>query len=211
MPPVVAAPLDLSAVGPAIQGVVEQALDRVVTKAVAEPLELHSPDEVRAAVEGPSALAIPTFVAPVLSGFVRRLSKRLVGLSSKMSFSLKAALAALPPLTSSVALGTRELHALASFVVNELHAGDVPVDPRFVQRVTVNAYVWPGGGRPLEAPQAVAVLRIAGLWATRPLAHERHGEWVGRAADAVAATDLADRYERYRRAAGGSSTPAITG
>ena len=109
-------------------------------------------------------------------------------------------------------LGSRELHALASFVVNRLDADGIPVDPRFVQRVTVNAYVWPGGGRDLEAPQAIAVVRIAGLWATRPLAHERHGEWVGRAADAVAAADLADRYERYRRdAAARGVTPAITG
>jgi hypothetical protein len=197
-----AAPLDLTAVGPAIQGAVEQALDRVVTRAVAEPLEVHSPEDVRAAVEGQSSLSIPTFVAPALTGVAKRLSSRAVSLGSKMSFSVKALLAALPPLTSSVTLGTRELHALASFVVNRLRAADVPVDPRFVQRVTVNAYVWPSGGRDLEAPQAVAVLRIAGLWATRPLAHERSGEWVGRAAEAVAAADLADRYARYQHAPG---------
>ena len=59
-----AGPLDLAAVGPAIQGVVEQALDRVVTKAVAEPLEVQSPDEVRAAVEGPSSLSDPDVRGP---------------------------------------------------------------------------------------------------------------------------------------------------
>jgi hypothetical protein len=196
------APIDLAAVGPAIQGVVEQALDRVVTRAVADPLAVHSPDDVRAALESHSSPSIPTFVAPALAGVAKRVSNRVVSLGSKMSFSVKALLAALPPLASSVTLGTRELHTLASFVVNRLRVADVPVDHRFVQRVTVNAYVWPGGGRDLEAPQAVAVLRIAGLWATRPLAHERHGEWVGRAAEAIAAADLADRYERYQRAPG---------
>jgi len=122
-----------------------------------------------------------------------------VRLGSKVSFSVKALLAAVPPITSSVTLGTRELHVLASFVVNRLRAAGVEVDRRFVQRVTVNAYVWPRGGRELEAPQAVAVLRVAGLWATRPLAHERQGEWVGRAAEAINDTDLRERYERYTR------------
>ena len=197
-----AAPLDLGAVGPAIQGVVEQALDRVVTRAVTDPLPVHSPDDVRAAIEGPSALSMATFVAPALTGVAKRFSNRVVRLGSRVSFSVKALLAALPPLTSSVTLGTRELHVLASFVVNQLRAADVPVDPRFVQRVTVNAYVWPSGGRELESPQAVAVVRIAGLWATRPLAHERQGQWVGRAAEAIAVADLADRYDRYTRTLG---------
>jgi hypothetical protein len=194
-----AAPLDLGAVVPAIQGVVEQALDTVVTRAVAEPLPVHSPDDVRAALEGPSAFTVTTFVAPALTGVAKRFSNRVVRLGSKVSFSVKALLAAVPPIASSVTLGTRELHVLASFVVNQLRAADVEVDRRFVQRVTVNAYVWPRGGRELEAPQAVAVLRVAGLWATRPLAHERQGEWVGRAAEAINDVDLPDRYERYTR------------
>jgi hypothetical protein len=194
-----AAGLDLGAVGPTIQGVVEQALDTVVARAVAEPLPVYSPDDVRAELEGPSAFTVTTLVAPALTGVAKRFSNRVVRLGSKASFSVKALLAALPPITSSVTLGARELHVLASFVVNRLGAADVPVDRRFVQRVTVNAYVWPRGGRELEAPQAVAVLRVAGLWATRPLARERNGEWVGRAADAINDADLSDRYERYRR------------
>ncbi len=201
-----AARLDLAALGPAIQGVVEQALDTVVARAVTEPLAVHSPDDVRAALEGPSAFTVTTFVAPALTGVAKRFSNRVVRLGSKVSFSVKALLAAVPPIASSVTLGTREIHVLASFVVNRLRAAGVPVDRRFVQRITVNAYVWPRGGRDLEAPQAVAVLRVGGLWATRPLAHERQGEWVGRAADAIAAADLPDRYERYTRAQG-TSTP----
>lgn len=193
-----AAGVDLGAVGPAIQDVVEQVLDTVVARAVAEPLPVHSPDEVRAAVEGSSGGTVTAFMAPALTGIARRFSNRVVSLGSKMSFSVKALLAALPPLTSSVTLGHRELHALASYVVNRLGAVGVPIDRRFVQRVTINAYAWPGGGHDLEAPHPVAAVRVAGLWATRPLAHERHGEWVGRAAEAVAAADLADRYERYR-------------
>lgn len=190
--------IDLTALGPALQGVVDQALDNVVSRAVADPLPVHTADDVRAAVEGPANAAVTTFVAPAVAGVAKRVSRRVMTVGSKLSFSVKALLAAVPPLTTSVTLGTRELHALASLVVNRLRAAGVPVDRRFVQRVTVNAYVWPGGGPDLEAARPAAVLRIAGLWATRPLAGERHGEWVGKAADAVDAADLAARYQHYR-------------
>ena len=194
--------VDVAALGPAIQGVVEQALDTVVQRAVTEPLDVHNADDVRAAVQGPANAPLTTFVAPALAGVAKRFSNRVVRVGSKVSFSVKALLAAVPPLASSVTLGHRELHALASLVVNRLRAAGLPVDRRFVQRLTVNAYVWPGGGKDLENPQAVAVLRVAGLWATRPLARERDGEWVGRAAaaiDALDAADLAARYDHYRR------------
>lgn len=191
-------PVDLGALGPAIEGVVEQVLDTAVTGAVRNPLEVHTAADVRAAVRAPANPAVTTFVAPAVAGVAKRVSNRVMTVGSKVSFSLKALLAAVPPLTTSVTLGARELHALASLVVNRLRAADVPVDHRFVQRVTVNAYVWPGGGRDLEVPQPVAALRLAGLWVTRPLAGERNGDWVGRAADAIDATDLAARYTHYR-------------
>jgi hypothetical protein len=194
-----ALPVDLAALGPAIQGVVEQVLDTVVNRAVTDPLDVHNADDVRAAVQAPANAAMATFVAPAVAGVAKRVSNRVMSVGSKVSFSVKALLAAVPPLTASVTLGSRELHALASLVVNQLRAAGLPVDRRFVQRVTVNAYVWPGGGRDLETPQPVAVLRVAGLWATRPLAGERNGAWVGRAADAIDATDLSARYARYAR------------
>ncbi len=170
-----------------------------VSRAVADPLPVVTADDVRAAVQGPANATVTAFVAPAVAGVARRVSNRVMTVGSRVSFSVKALLAAVPPLTTSVTLGTRELHALASLVVNRLRAAELPVDRRFVQRVTVNAYVWPGGGQDLEAARPVAALRIAGLWATRPLAGERHGEWVGRAADAIDAADLAARYERFRR------------
>jgi hypothetical protein len=191
--------VDLGAIGPAVEGMVEQVLDTVVGRAMAEPLPVHTPEEVRAAVEGGSGGTVTAFMAPAVTGIAKRFSNRVVTLGSKMSFSVKALLAAVPPLTSSVTLGTREFHALASFVVNRLRAADLPVERRFVQRLTVNAYAWPGGGHDLEAAHPVAALRVAGLWVTRPLAHERHGEWVGRAAEAISAADLADLADRYRR------------
>ena len=44
---------------------------------------------------------------------------------------------------SSFRLGAYELELLASLVVNRLRKAGLPVDPRLVQRVTVNAYLAP--------------------------------------------------------------------
>jgi hypothetical protein len=192
--------VDLGGLGSTLENVVEQVLDTAVGRAVTDPLPLHTPEEVRAAVEGSSGATVTAFMAPALTGIAKRLSNRVVSLGSKMSFSVKALLAAVPPLTSSVTLGTREFHALASYVTNRLRGAGLPVDRRLVQRLTVNAYAWPGGGHDLESPHPVAALRVAGLWVTRPLAHERHGEWVGRAAESIAAADLAALADRFSRA-----------
>src|SRR5262249_32613075 len=155
-----------------------------------DPLPVKTADDVRDAARAPAGTGITTFVVPALARFAGRWTKGVVRIGSRLSFSVKALLQALPPLAASVTIGTRELHALASLVVNRLQAEGLPIDRRFVQRVTVNAYVWPGGGRPLEDAQAPAVVRLAGLWATRPLAGEKAGDWVGRAAEAIVAADL---------------------
>ncbi len=154
--------------------------------------------DVREAVRSPAGSALTTFLVPTAARVAGRWSNRVVRLGSKLSFSVKALLTAVPPLATSFALGARELHALASLVVQRLQAAGLPVDHRFVQRVTVNAYAWPSGGRRLEDAQAPAVLRIAGLWLTRPFAGERAGEWAGRAADAIDDADLGHRLARYR-------------
>ncbi len=135
---------------------------------------------------------------PAVVQFSKRWSDRVVTLGSKLSFTVRALLVAVPPLATSVTLGSRELHALASLVVNRLHKEGLPVDHRFVQRVTVNAYVWPSGNHPLEDAHAHAVARLAGLWATRPLAGEKQGDWAGRAADTIERADLTGRYGRYQ-------------
>jgi len=180
-----------------LHGFVEAVLDVAVRRAIEEPLAVHTAADVRAAARAPVGAGVTTFVVPALVRFAGRWTKGVVKLGSKFSFSVKALLQAVPPLATSVTLGTRELTALASLLVNRLRAEGLPVDRRFVQRVTVNAYVWPGGGRPLEEAQAPAVVRLAGLWATRPLAGERAGEWVGRAADAIMAADLRRRFATY--------------
>jgi len=180
-----------------LQGLVEAVLDVTVRRAVEDPLPVKTPEDVRAAARAPTGTGITTFVVPALARVAGRWTKGVVRIGSKLSFSVKALLQALPPLAASVTVGTRELHALASLVVNRLRADGLPVDRRFVQRVTVNAYVWPGGGRPLEDAQAPAVVRLAGLWATRPLAGEKAGDWVGRAAEAIVAADLRQRLARY--------------
>jgi hypothetical protein len=173
-------------------------LDAAVARAVKEPLDVHDAADVRAAVHAPHGSAITTFVVPTAVRVASRWSNRVVRLGSKVSFSLKTLLTAVPPLATSFTLGARELHALASLVVRRLQAEGLPVDQRFVQRVTVNAYAWPSGGRRLEDAQAPALLRIAGLWATRPFAGERAGEWAGRAADAIDDADLGHRLARFR-------------
>lgn len=182
-----------------LTGLAENVLDNVVGKAVVDPLDVRTADDVRAAVKAPTAAGATTFVLPALAGAARRWSGRVEKIGSRMSLTMKALLTAVPPLATSVTLGMREMHVLTSLVVHRMREEGLPVDRRFVQRVTVNAYVWPAGGRALEEPQAPAVARLAGLWATRPLAAERPGEWVGRAADAIERADLRERYARYGR------------
>ena len=132
-----------------LHAVVESVLDGAVRGAVEDPMPLYDAHDVRMHVQTPVAPGMTTFVVPALARLTRRWGNRVVNVGSRLSFSLKALLATVPPLATSVTLGTRELHSLASLVVQRLRAEDLPVDHRFVQRVTVNAYVWPGGGRPL--------------------------------------------------------------
>ena len=181
-----------------LHGVVESILDSAVRGAVADPMPLYNAHDVRAHVQSPVAPGMTTFVVPALARLGRRWGNRVVNVGSRLSFSVKTLLATVPPLATSVALGTRELHSLASLVVQRLRAEDLPVDPRFVQRVTINAYVWPGGGRPLASAHGPALPRVAGLWVTRPLAGERSGQWAGRAAEAIEAADLRSLLEAYR-------------
>jgi len=181
-----------------LHAVVESVLDSVVARAVADPMDLHTAEDVRAHVQTPIAPGMTTFVVPALARVSRRWANRVVNIGSRLSFSMKTVLATIPPLATSVALGTRELHALASLVVQRLRTEGLPVEHRFVQRVTVNAYVWPGGGRSLADAQAPALARVAGLWVTRPLAGERTGEWAGRAAEAIEAADLRSLVATYR-------------
>jgi hypothetical protein len=182
---------------PSLLSLVEDVLDTVVNRAVAEPLPVHNAADVRDALEGPTGTGVTTFVVPALAQVTKRWSGRVASLGSKLSFTVQALLTAVPPLATSVTVGSRELHALASLVVNRLRAEGLPVDRRFVQRVTVNAYVWPSGGHALEDAHAPAVARIAGLWATRPLAGEKAGDWAERAAEAIETADLSDRFTRY--------------
>ena len=181
-----------------LHGLVEGVLDAAVGRAVTDPMPVYTADDVRAHVQTPVAPGVTTLVVPAFVRLSRRWGHRVVKVGSRLSFSVKTLLAAVPPLATSVALGTRELHALASLVVQRLRAEGLPVDHRFVQRVAVNAYVWPGGGRPLGGAHAPALARVAGLWATRPLAGERTGEWAGRAAEAIEAADLGALLARYR-------------
>ncbi|HEV2311356.1 MAG TPA: hypothetical protein VGU73_12615 [Acidimicrobiia bacterium] len=181
-----------------LHAVVEGILDSVVARAVSDPMPLHNAHDVRAHVQTPIAPGMTTLVVPALTRLSRRWAGRAVNIGSRLSFSVKTLLTTVPPLATSVALGTRELHSLASLVVQRLRAEGLPVDHRFVQRVTVNAYVWPGGGRPLAGAHAPALARVAGLWATRPLAGERTGEWAGRAAEAIEAADLRALLASYR-------------
>jgi hypothetical protein len=189
-PELVPAAPEAAATTTGLHAVVESVLDGAVRGAVADPMPLYDAHDVRMHVQTPVAPGMTTFVVPALARLTRRWGNRVVNLGSRLSFSLKTLLATVPPLATSVALGTRELHSLASLVVQRLRAEDLPVDHRFVQRVTVNAYVWPGGGRPLASAHGPALPRVAGLWLTRPLAGERTGEWAGRAAEAIDAADL---------------------
>jgi hypothetical protein len=189
--------LNPGALAQQLHGAVESILDAAVNRAITDPLPVHNAADVRAAIRTPAGAGVTTMVVPALASATRRWTRRIETVGSRLSFTVKALLAAVPSLASSVTLGTRELHALASLVVNRLRDEGLPVDRRFVQRVAVNAYVWPAGGRPLEQAQAPASARVAGLWATRPLAREQAGDWVGRAAELIVAADLRHHFERY--------------
>ncbi len=75
-------------------------------------------------------------------------------------------------LVASFRLGAYELEVLASLLVHRLRDAGVPVEPRVVRRLTVNAYVWPGSPHQITHRRPTGAARLVVLWAGRVLAVE---------------------------------------
>ncbi len=112
----------------------EQLLDRIVKAAIEEPVPVHDAGQVAARLEtdghpppfgGALFLALGRAVAPDAEG--RTTAPCPLALAAKLGADV----------VGSFRLGAYELELLASQVVNRMRDAKVPVDPRVVQRVTV--------------------------------------------------------------------------
>jgi hypothetical protein len=179
-----------------LQQLAERVFDASVQRALVQPLDVNDADEVAEQVSSEQAMGIDAITGMLIG----KVGNRALRLGSR-SIPVRTLLTVLVPVGRSVRLGARELNALASLVVKQLRAAGAPVDPRFVQRVTINAYLWPESDRDLVAFHAGAPARLAAQWATRPLAGaiEGRGERVSKAASRVMDADLPELRRRFER------------
>jgi hypothetical protein len=146
----------------------ERLLDRIVKAAVEDPYPVHSADQVAARLETdghPAPFGGAMFLA--LAARSRRsikVGKRAVplALAAKMGADV----------VGSFRLGAYELELLASQVVQRMRAAKVPVDPRLVQRITVNAYLAPRRRHDVAHPRRSAAAQLVAMWLGRILAVE---------------------------------------
>lgn len=159
----------------------ELLLDRIVKAAVADPYPVHDAGQVATRLETdghPAPFGGAVFLA--LAARSRRslkVGRRAVplALAAKMGTDV----------VGSFRLGAYELELVASQVVNRMRAARVPVDPRVVQRVTVNAYLAPRRRHDVDAPRRTAAAQLAAMWIGRIMAVEPALGRVRKAADLV--------------------------
>jgi hypothetical protein len=182
---------------------VERLLDAVIGAAIAEPVPVSDPEEVveRLRAEAPAAMrgarsaggfpGLPAGAVPwaKLAAMVAARSKRSLRFGRR-AVPVAVATTMGRELVSSFRLGALELEVLASLLVNRLRAEGLPVDPRFVQRVTVNAYLDPARRHDVTRHRAPAAALLAGMWAGRVLGVEPAIGRVRKAAGLVASIDL---------------------
>jgi hypothetical protein len=166
---------------------VETLLDRVVARAVTDPLDVHTVDDVRERLgEAPTGSGGAAAWVTALAGRTKR-TLSLRGRAIPLSVATKLGSEAL----ASFRLGAYELEVLASLLVHRLRDAGLPVDARAVQRVTVNAYVWPHRGHDVLRRRQVAPANLAGLWVGRVLAVEPAVGRVTKAAETLLGLDRA--------------------
>jgi hypothetical protein len=146
----------------------EVLLDRIVGAAVADPLPIHDAAGLIERLERdghPAPFGGALFLAlAARSRRTLKLGRRAVPLAVAAKLGLDV--------VGSFRLGAYELELLASLVVQRMRAAGVPVDPRLVQRVTINAYLAPRGGQPIDEPRRSAPVQLAAMWVGRILAIE---------------------------------------
>jgi hypothetical protein len=173
---------------------VETLLDRLVARAVDDPLDVHSVDDARARLEEAprGAGGTATWVAALAGRTKRTISFRGRAIPLTMAAKLGSEVVA------SFRLGAYELEVLASLLVHRLRDAGRTVDPRTVQRLTVNAYVWPRRGADVARRRQVAPASLGGLWLGRMLAVEPAVGRVTKAAETLLGLDLGE-VERLAR------------
>lgn len=161
----------------------ERLLDRIVRAAIEDPYPVASAAEVVRRLERdghPQPFGGAVFLAMAArSRRTMKVGRRAVpvAVAAKMGTDV----------VGSFRLGAYELELLASLVVNRMRAAHVPVDPRLVQRITVNAYLAPRRRHDVAERRRGALVQLAAMWAGRILAVEPAVGRIAKAADLVEA------------------------
>ena len=164
----------------------EQLLDRIVKAAVAEPYPVHDAAQVAQRLETDGHP--PPFGGAMFLALAARSRKTLKVGRRAIPLALAAKMGA--DVVGAFRLGAYELELLASQVVNRMRAAKVPVDPRLVQRITVNAYLAPRKRQDIDRRRRSAAAQLAGMWAGRIMAVEPALGRVRKAADLVDELDF---------------------
>lgn len=164
----------------------ERLLDRIVRSAIEDPAPVHRAAQVAAALEADAHP--PPVGGAVLWAFAAR-SRRMLKVGRRtVPLALVAKLGT--DVVGSFRLGAYELELLASLLVQRLRAVGRPVDPRLVQRVTVNAYLNPGRRHDVTRRRRGAAAQLAAMWAGRVLAVEPAVGRVRKAAELLESLDV---------------------
>ena len=164
----------------------ELLLDRIVKAAVDEPYPVHDAAQVAQRLETDGHP--PPFGGAMFLALAARSRKTLKVGRRAIPLALAAKMGA--DVVGSFRLGAYELELLASQVVNRMRAAKVPVDPRLVQRITVNAYLAPHKRQDIDRRRRSAAAQLAGMWAGRIMAVEPALGRVRKAADLVDELDF---------------------
>ena len=159
----------------------ELLLDRIVKAAVEEPYPVHDAGQVAARLETDGHPA--PFGGAMFLALAARSRRQLKVGRRAIPLALAAKMGA--DVVGSFRLGAYELELIASQVVNRMRAAKVPVDPRLVQRITVNAYLSPRKRIDVDEPRRTAAGQLAAMWVGRIMAVEPALGRVRKAADLV--------------------------
>lgn len=159
----------------------ELLLDRIVKAAIEDPYPVHDAGQVAARLETDGHPA--PFGGAMFLALAARSRRQLKVGRRAIPLALAAKMGA--DVVGSFRLGAYELELIASQVVNRMRAAKVPVDPRLVQRITVNAYLAPRKHVEVDAPRRTAAGQLAAMWVGRIMAVEPALGRVRKAADLV--------------------------
>ena len=163
----------------------EQLLDRIVKSAVAQPVPVYSAADVRHRLEHEGHP--PPYGGALFFAIAARSRKSLKVGKRAVPLAVAAKLGA--DVVGSFRLGAFELELLASLIVNRLRKAGLPVDPRLVQRITVNAYLAPRRQHDVARRRRSAPAQLAAMWSGRVMSVEPA---VGRLVKAAELVDSID-------------------